>query len=257
MTEDHQNLSVTLCRECSRSYKVPQQALPAPSARDDLRRRRLPSETEAQAIQLAILDTYQHLASIEEEVMKILAQAEAMEELKKILQRSIETRQALVAPVRRLPVELLSEVFDLVCDDDGEYMCDKLPMPLVLSSVSKVWRGACHIGLSARTLIAYMLRRRHDQLVEDMGESTRPLHITGLIVWFPSIPAWHIRREYLEACRHPSTATPFVRHRKRDSRSYCDIRPTLSWRSMAGLVSDGHGVLQLVVLTANSGGRVL
>ncbi|TRM63411.1 hypothetical protein BD626DRAFT_388474, partial [Schizophyllum amplum] len=139
-------LSVLLCKRCSRSHTLPRHSIPNRTVQEDLRYGRLLSKLEVRNIPSTISNATQHLKSIDDEVVVLQAKLEGMMELKRIVQCAIDARQALLAPVRRLPDELLAEIFSLACGN-GEDIEKRWPMPLTLSSVSSIWRDDIAVSL--------------------------------------------------------------------------------------------------------------
>ena len=56
------------------------------------------------------------------------------------LDNALKAYAAYVAPVRRLPVELLAEIMDLACAEES-HLAAEVCQPLALSAVSRRWRG--------------------------------------------------------------------------------------------------------------------
>ncbi|KAI5897649.1 uncharacterized protein SCHCODRAFT_02564665 [Schizophyllum commune H4-8] len=87
------------------------------------------------------------ISAIDEEVVALLDRVSRLTDTKAALRRKLDHQQGLLAPIRRLPVELVMQIFDFACVDTHKDFKQKLPMILSLSSVSKLWRDIA-IGMS-------------------------------------------------------------------------------------------------------------
>ncbi|KAI5886102.1 uncharacterized protein SCHCODRAFT_02556642 [Schizophyllum commune H4-8] len=134
----HRDLS--LCNACDKACHVELDIPPPGPQNTILRTGRLLLSAENERIGQAIARTDECLAEIgakAKELMDLVAQLhEGERELKAL--RSVQ--QAYLAPVRKLPPEILSIIFKMYCGDESiNLFVDRCP-PLILSSVCNVWR---------------------------------------------------------------------------------------------------------------------
>ena len=88
-----------------------------------------------------LVSTEPHLSVVEEELVVLRRSVSQLERQRKALTRRLGIWRTFLAPVRRLPVEILSRIFELAWDPWCVY--DRLfCTPLILSAVCKRWRGA-------------------------------------------------------------------------------------------------------------------
>ncbi|KAL1659949.1 hypothetical protein GGF50DRAFT_119419 [Schizophyllum commune] len=131
-------LSVLLCEQCSHEYVVPDTA--PPSALEKLRNHWLPDVDEAEIIRVEASATRMSVSAIEKEVANLIHKVKQMQGLQAVLVNTLNAQEALVAPIRRLPVEVLQPIFVFACEDNGSDCMERWPTALVLSSVSKYYR---------------------------------------------------------------------------------------------------------------------
>ena len=100
----------------------------------------LPTTTEARLICDAIAETNGRLKEIDHELERSSESRKHLDALRRSLEYSQGVRRALLAPIRRLPTDILSEIFKACCGDAIEIAYERCE-PLVLGSVCKSWRG--------------------------------------------------------------------------------------------------------------------
>ncbi|KAK0458253.1 uncharacterized protein EV420DRAFT_1748207 [Desarmillaria tabescens] len=142
---------ITLCQQCRRTFRVHDHALP-PSLVTDLRDGiQISADVHADSIKQT-LDAL--LPKLCEYDAKIEALEETLAYLKKgraDLAHSISVYKACLAPIRRLPVELLCKIFSEACafvdspidDDARETFQPPSQTPFRIASVCSYWRGVC------------------------------------------------------------------------------------------------------------------
>lgn len=133
------NENIQLCNRCNHSYSISFQ-IPDNAG---LRTGCLPTAMGARLICDAIAETDDHIEEINHELERLSESLKRLDALKRSLEYSQDVRRALVAPVRRLPTEILSEIFKACCGDTI-YIAIERCAPLELSSVCKVWRGTSY-----------------------------------------------------------------------------------------------------------------
>ena len=100
-----------------------------------------PSQADASCVQARLASTEPHLSVVEEELVVLRRSVSRLERQRKSLTRRLGIWRTFLAPVRRLPVEILSRIFELAWDPwcvNDRLFCT----PLILSAVCKRWRGA-------------------------------------------------------------------------------------------------------------------
>ena len=135
----HRDLS--LCNACDKACHVELDIPPPGPQNTILRTGRLLSSAENERVGQAIARTDECLAEVGakvEELQNLIAQLHEGERELKALRSA---QQAYLAPVRKLPPEILSIIFKMYCGDKSINLFDDRCPPLVLSSVCNVWRG--------------------------------------------------------------------------------------------------------------------
>ncbi|KAJ3860585.1 hypothetical protein EV359DRAFT_13478, partial [Lentinula novae-zelandiae] len=87
------------------------------------------------------------VTTAETEIKNLLSQIEKLKCDKDTEIASLAFIGNILAPVRRIPNEILSEIFELVCyPDEGEFYAqfDSVRRTTVLSQVCAVWRMVAH-----------------------------------------------------------------------------------------------------------------
>ncbi|KAL1713060.1 hypothetical protein EV715DRAFT_277574 [Schizophyllum commune] len=134
----HRDLS--LCNACDKACHVELDIPPPGPQNTILRTGRLLSSAENERLGRAIARTDECLTAIGakvKELMDLVAQLHEGERELKALRRA---QQAYLAPVRKLPPEILSIIFKMYCGDKSINLFDDRCPPLILSSVCNVWR---------------------------------------------------------------------------------------------------------------------
>ncbi|KAL1713126.1 hypothetical protein EV715DRAFT_296412 [Schizophyllum commune] len=126
---------VQLCNRCNHTYSLSFQIPDVASLRIGY----LPTTTEARLICDAIAETDDSMKEIDQELERLSGYWKHLDALRRSLEYSQDVRRALVAPIRRLPTEILSEIFQACCGDAIEIAHERCE-PLVLGSVCKSWR---------------------------------------------------------------------------------------------------------------------
>ncbi|KAL1696809.1 hypothetical protein GGG16DRAFT_120463 [Schizophyllum commune] len=138
------------CYHCERHLELDLN-LPSPPAQNEfLRSGRLLSAADSGLMKQEAAKTDALLNSIAREIGDIWEILASLEDAERMLQDLRATQQAYLAPIRRLPPELLSEIFKLYCGDPCTDITLKHCPPLVLSSVYTVL-GMHHLWANFRT----------------------------------------------------------------------------------------------------------
>ncbi|KAI4523517.1 hypothetical protein K525DRAFT_282577 [Schizophyllum commune Loenen D] len=131
------------CARCRDTLEV------STSAWDSLRSGWRPSSNDE--VEAMMSKARRRILAIDEEVVALLDRVSRLTDTKAALRRELGHQRALLAPIRRLPVELVVQIFDFACVDMHKDFKRKLPMIMSLSSVSKLWRD---IAISMSTIWA-------------------------------------------------------------------------------------------------------
>ncbi|KAL1749034.1 hypothetical protein HDZ31DRAFT_28288 [Schizophyllum fasciatum] len=131
-------LTALLCDRCGYQHVVSDNA---PSfLQEKLRNHWIPSADEAETIRLDAIETRKSISAIDKELSSLMHKVENLQRLRANLGRTLSAREALIAPLRRLPVEVLQPILTFACDYDGSDCLERWPTALAISSVSKFYR---------------------------------------------------------------------------------------------------------------------
>ncbi|KAI5897648.1 uncharacterized protein SCHCODRAFT_02744006, partial [Schizophyllum commune H4-8] len=135
---DHTKAHSTLCARCLRP--LPDSVETPPSVWTQLRSGWLPSShVEVETFRATVSDTRRRILAVDEELAALSVRLARLGDVKAALQRNLDAHQALLAPIRRLPVEIVMEIFRFASQDAKDFM-QRWPTILSVSSVTKVWR---------------------------------------------------------------------------------------------------------------------
>ncbi|THU81468.1 hypothetical protein K435DRAFT_844729 [Dendrothele bispora CBS 962.96] len=143
---ERSSATIVLCDECSSG--VPDyHDCDADFILDQLRSYNSPSETETRQLLLDIDYSESAINRYSEEITKLQKCIEALQTQKARATRAKEIRQALLAPINRLPIEILEDIFALVCcgEDTTWYSEDcpffVFPFTLDIAHTCTAWRN--------------------------------------------------------------------------------------------------------------------
>ncbi|THU78529.1 hypothetical protein K435DRAFT_973497 [Dendrothele bispora CBS 962.96] len=179
-------LRTVLCSACKRDL-VTQDVPCYSSRRDILRSGWIPSDSDVFQIEHAIAECSSDLARYDTEIETLEGMLEELRSKKDETQRYLEQRRSLLSPIRKMPNEILGEIFAASCSDNGLLITTvphaKISAPtFALSHVCFLWR---EIIISTPSLWARMsvdfVHPREEQtrsLVELYLTRSRPAPLT-------------------------------------------------------------------------------
>ncbi|KAK7058494.1 hypothetical protein VNI00_002128 [Paramarasmius palmivorus] len=110
-------VSTSLCEACRVLYEVPQLHHP-PLNIEVLRSNHLPSRVEFSQVPSFVERSVQDLERVEERIIWLRYGLERLEKHRATLRQDIERRKSWISPIRKLPVEILQEIFSRACLGD-------------------------------------------------------------------------------------------------------------------------------------------
>ncbi|KAL1722171.1 hypothetical protein EV715DRAFT_193326 [Schizophyllum commune] len=132
---------ISLCTDCNRSVLVDFAIPPAPAANAILRSGHMPSDMERQSI-LRTIETMEECDNeLEKQILALESQRKQLEQARSTIGSALIVQKAYLAPIRRLPLEVLLNVMACACEGEIDLVVRFCP-PLALSAVCKTWRGA-------------------------------------------------------------------------------------------------------------------
>ncbi|KAF4617216.1 hypothetical protein D9613_006233 [Agrocybe pediades] len=106
----------------------------------------LPSDEIVNIAKEDVRESHKELSRVEAEMQQLEERMERLKEEKKSIQRDLEFYSCILAPIRRLPFDMLEEIF-LRClstdDTRPSTLTDIEEAPLLLMQVCRTWRQAC------------------------------------------------------------------------------------------------------------------
>jgi hypothetical protein len=164
-SQEYTTMSSALCANCgytiANDIQLP--TTPVPDLILDARGAYVASESQAQLIHDTISSTQANISQLDGEIHRLQALLDGLIHKRDALQTYTHLHTALIAPIGRLPPEILSEIF-LHCQDSKKHRLNKVP--LLLGSVCSRWRT---IALSTAQLWAsFMLTIRSAYLRSDI-----------------------------------------------------------------------------------------
>ncbi|KAL1682858.1 hypothetical protein EV122DRAFT_258738 [Schizophyllum commune] len=136
---DSERYDVSLWQTSDYTIPVNFVKIPAPSADPVLRNGHIFQDAERHAIAGAIENMSHKREALQKELQALGAPTERLRHAIDTLDDALKSYAAYIAPVRRLPVELLAEIMDLACAEESHLRAE-FCQPLALSAVSRSWR---------------------------------------------------------------------------------------------------------------------
>ncbi|KAK7470146.1 hypothetical protein VKT23_001586 [Stygiomarasmius scandens] len=138
-------LKTTLCSRCNAEFLAIERVA-EPSIKKKLRTTMyLPSETETAQLFTIVRDCQQDLGRYDSEINFLTKALDRLKDQRQRLQRFTDEHRTLISVVRRLPNELLSEIFALACADSLVVSRKQIfAQTLKISQVCSNWRKAVH-----------------------------------------------------------------------------------------------------------------
>ena len=132
-------MSLILCDRCGHNVS---RATDDGVLNDDLRSWRSLSSSEAVSLADDLRARTSLLTQLEGELERVRRVLLQLEETKRATEAAVSKQRAMLSPIRRLPPEVLIEIFDFACDDEdvGQLRCSAP----TLSVVCRYWRGRHH-----------------------------------------------------------------------------------------------------------------
>ncbi|KAK6996924.1 hypothetical protein R3P38DRAFT_2447328, partial [Favolaschia claudopus] len=100
-----------------------------------------PTRDEIRDIQRLIAEPTRQIDSLNEAIAHLQKALEKLEQNRTDLETYVEKHKALISPIRRIPLEILSEIFILVCCPLGHRSTSESDPSLLLGSVCSSWRS--------------------------------------------------------------------------------------------------------------------
>ena len=129
-----------LCKHCNYTFHAP---VCVPPAGADSSALRFGHELEAEDVDFitkSAASTQSHLADIELEIETLQTTLRWAQKARAELKQLHDLQQAYLAPVRKLPTDVLSIIFEHCCGDEIDLTRWSCP-PIDLGAVCKLWRG--------------------------------------------------------------------------------------------------------------------
>lgn len=114
-----------------------------PSVQEILGSNRVPSEADARSIRRAILEAQKDLLKLDLEIARVQVVIDQLSQDRSALDSYLMDHRALLSPARRMPPEVVTEIF-MRCLEDGSdphSSSSKNRIPLLLSQICRAWRS--------------------------------------------------------------------------------------------------------------------
>ncbi|KAI5834706.1 hypothetical protein K523DRAFT_293168 [Schizophyllum commune Tattone D] len=134
--------TIDLCTDCGCVFTIDLVLPPLPRYDGPLRAGIAASEAETRSIKATMVETKGLLQDVHEELEHYKSVVSSLEDVQLYLEMMLDVQRAHIAPIRRLPSEVLSEIFMWAChgEEVGGWHC----MPVNISQVCKSWRDTIH-----------------------------------------------------------------------------------------------------------------
>ncbi|TRM64498.1 hypothetical protein BD626DRAFT_568241 [Schizophyllum amplum] len=129
-----------LCNNCDHAFRIKLHLPTRGSESATLRTGRLLTDSETEHVEDAIQATDDCVGELLEEISTLEGMMLNLRRAVLALQKAQTVQRAYLASIRKLPIELLSQIFEMACCDETIDLSRKRCMPLALSGVCKAWR---------------------------------------------------------------------------------------------------------------------
>ncbi|KAJ6582068.1 hypothetical protein B0H19DRAFT_1252209 [Mycena capillaripes] len=125
----------------------------------------IPSDTDCQRIRELLVGPQKEVAELTAEIKRLEGLIGQLSEKRDQLNNFIAPHLALILPTRRLPVDVVAEVFAACLPANRNAIMSSAEAPLLLCHVCRAWRS---LALSIPRLWASHLRERRHHAVRDL-----------------------------------------------------------------------------------------
>ncbi|KAL1670695.1 hypothetical protein GGF50DRAFT_122233 [Schizophyllum commune] len=185
---------ISLCTDCNRSVHVDFAIPPAPAANAILRSGHMPSDMERQSI-LRTIETMEECDNeLEKQILALESQRKQLEQARSTIGSALIVQKAYLAPIRRLPLEVLLNVMACACEGEIDLAVRICP-PLALGAVCKTWRGAFeypggwhHLYLCENDIDYHLISQTHRWQYLYLRDSPTSVDAVDDFVWIKDKP---------------------------------------------------------------------
>ncbi|KAJ6561759.1 hypothetical protein B0H19DRAFT_909252, partial [Mycena capillaripes] len=100
----------------------------------------VPSDTECQRIRQLLVGPQKEVAGLTEEIDRVQILLKELEGKRDRLNDFIKAHTALLSPARRLPVDVVSDIFTACLPSDRNAIMSAAECPLLLCHICRAWR---------------------------------------------------------------------------------------------------------------------
>ncbi|KAJ6512974.1 hypothetical protein C8R45DRAFT_961982 [Mycena sanguinolenta] len=104
----------------------------------------VPSDSEVLEIRALLLEPVHELARIDARIEEIELALEQLKEQRALLKTPIDAHRALISPIRRIPQDVLIEIFRACLPSEHDALIDFAEAPLLLSRICRHWRNVAY-----------------------------------------------------------------------------------------------------------------
>ncbi|KAJ7238564.1 hypothetical protein B0H12DRAFT_1025597, partial [Mycena haematopus] len=104
----------------------------------------VPSDSEISEIRAVLLDPENELAHIDARIEEMEIALAQLKEQRALLKGPIDAHRALISPLRRVPEDVLIEIFLLCLPSEHNALIDPAEAPLVLGRICRHWRSVAY-----------------------------------------------------------------------------------------------------------------
>ncbi|KAJ7724944.1 hypothetical protein DFH07DRAFT_971060 [Mycena maculata] len=100
-----------------------------------------PSDSQCQTIRELLVGPHQEIANLTDEIVATQALLEAHTQRRAAVEEFVSAHLALVSPIRRLPTDVIQEIFVACLPSDRNSAIDEQDAPLLLCHICRSWRS--------------------------------------------------------------------------------------------------------------------
>ncbi|KAF7299757.1 WD40 repeat-like protein [Mycena chlorophos] len=169
----------------------------------------LPTDAQISAIRELLVEPRAHLAQLDADIDTMTNALAALREQRRRLRRAVLTHESFLAPIRRLPPEVLQEIFLACLPLDRQASTQTTEAPLLLGCVCRYWRQLSHETADLWTGVL-VCGDRETPYYPQMGHiDNAPLRLSTLLPrWLARAGTRPLSLSFVERSTHPWTPDP-------------------------------------------------
>ncbi|KAJ7781490.1 hypothetical protein B0H16DRAFT_1359059 [Mycena metata] len=129
----------------------------------------VPAEAECDAVRLLLNESLESLRQLDTEILQLQTAMAKLVDIRQKLSADIDAHQAMITPARRMPSDIIQEIFVACLPTDGPSVIDSNDAPILLGQICHSWRHVAHSTAALWTDLHIVIPGTAEQ-VKDLSE---------------------------------------------------------------------------------------